>query len=105
MTRLEPPGHPVPSAMGGDRPKRRSDVGARVVDGETVVLDRDAALVHQLNVTASFVWDRCDGRCTVSEIAEQLADAFGTTPDASKEAVTAALRRFAALGLLEHARD
>jgi len=56
-------------------------------------------------VTASFVWDRCDGRRTVSEIAEQLADAFGTTPDASKEAVTAALRRFAALGLLEHARD
>ena len=96
MIRLEPPGHHGPSAMGSECPKRRSDVSARVVEGEMVVLDRDASLVHQLNVTASFVWDRCDGRCTVSEIAEQVA---------SKEAVTAALRRFAELGLLEHARD
>ena len=105
MIRLEPPGHHGPSAMGSECPKRRSDVSARVVEGEMVVLDRDASLVHQLNVTASFIWDRCDGRCTVSEIAEQVAGAFGTNPDVSKEAVTAALRRFAELGLLEHARD
>ena len=91
--------------MGSECPKRRSDVIAPVVEGEMVVLDLDASLVHQLNVTASFIWDRCDGRCTVSEIAEELAGAFGTNPEASIEAVTAALRRFAELGLLEHARD
>jgi hypothetical protein len=104
VTRLELAGHQVPSALGRDCPKRRSDVSARVVEGETVVLDRHASLVHQLNVTASFVWDRCDGRCTVPDIAEQLAAAFGTDPDASNEAVAAALRRFAELGLLEPAR-
>jgi len=105
MIRLEPRGHPLSSAMGRHRPKRRPDLSTRVVEGEAVVLDRDASLVHQLNVTASFVWDRCDGRRTVSDIAEQLAGACGTDPDASNEAVTAALRRFAELGLLEHGRE
>jgi hypothetical protein len=91
--------------MGRDCPKRRSDVSARVVEGEMVVLDRDAALVHQLNVTATFIWDRCDGRCTVSDIAELVPKAPASNPDASNEAVTAALRRFTELGLLEYARD
>jgi DNA-binding MarR family transcriptional regulator len=84
-----------------DYPRRRSDVSARLVEGETVVLDRQADLVHQLNQTASFIWHRCDGQCTAREIAEQLGAAFDVDLDIAEGSVTAALQQFEQLGLLE----
>jgi hypothetical protein len=84
-----------------DTPKRRSDVNARLVEGEAVLLDRTADLVHQLNETASFIWERCDGRSTPQDIADQLVDAFETDPVTAAASVMDALRRFDELGLLE----
>lgn len=69
-----------------------------------VVLDREAEQIHQLNPTASFIWERCDGRRTAWDIADELAGAFDVDPDTAREAVSAALRRFAELGLLDDAR-
>ncbi len=57
-------------------PKKRANVRARVVDEETIVLDRRQGLIHQLNHTAGFIWERCDGRCTLEEIATRLVETF-----------------------------
>jgi hypothetical protein len=57
-------------------PRKRANVRVRVIDEETIVLDRRQGLIHQLNQTASFVWERCDGRCTLEEIATRLMEAF-----------------------------
>jgi len=91
--------------MSQNHPKRRSDVSARVVVDETVVLDLGAAQIHQLNTTASFIWNRCDGRCTVGEIADQLAESFDIDRETARQAVQETLRRFDELGLLDSARD
>lgn len=82
-------------------PRRRSDINARLVASEVVVLDRKADLVHQLNQTASFIWERCDGRSTPQDIADALVDAFEIDPDVAVTSVNDALRRFDELGLLE----
>lgn len=60
----------------GSYPRKRANVRVRVIDEETIVLDRGQGLIHQLNQTASFVWERCDGRCTLEEIATRLMEAF-----------------------------
>ena len=86
-----------------EHPKRRSDVSARLVDGETVVLDRQADMVHQLNQTASFIWHQCDGQRTTREIVDQVVAAFDVDPDTAEASVKAALQQFERLGLLEHA--
>ncbi len=86
--------------MTDERPRQREDVNARTVDGEIIVLDRATNQIHQMNVTASFVWQRCDGRHTAAAIAEALKAAFDVDPDTARDAVTAALRRFDELGLL-----
>ena len=91
--------------MSQNHPKRRSDISARVVVDETVVLDLGAAQIHQLNTTASFIWNRCDGRCTVGEIADQLAESFDIDRETARQAVQETLRRFDELGLLDSARD
>jgi len=85
-------------------PRRRTDLNARLVEDEVVVLDRKADQVHQLNQTASFIWERCDGRSTPRDIAEQLVEAFEVDPDTAATSVTAALQQFTRLGLLESSR-
>ena len=82
-------------------PLRRRHVNVRTLDGEMVVLDRRRRLIHQMNVTASHVWARCDGRHSVREIAEDLAAAFDVDrPTAERDAV-ALLEQLARAGLLE----
>jgi hypothetical protein len=82
-------------------PKRRIDVNVRILDGEVVVLDRQAGLIHQLNQTASYIWDRCDGQSTVAEIANQLAAAFDVDVNTAVHDVTTALMQLQRLGLIE----
>ena len=82
-------------------PLRRRNVNVRVLDGETVVLDRPRRRIHQLNVTASHVWARCDGRHSVREIAEDLADAFDVDRHVAERDAAALLEQLASAGLLE----
>lgn len=82
-------------------PRRRSDVRARYIQGEVVVLDRRADLVHQLNQTAGFIWERCDGRTTPQDIADQLVEAFAVDAGTAAASVTAALQQLEQLDLLE----
>jgi hypothetical protein len=80
---------------------RRRNVNVRVLDGETVVLDRRRRRIHQLNVTASHVWARCDGRHSVREIAEDLAGAFEVDRPIAERDTAALLEQLARAGLLE----
>jgi len=84
-----------------DRPKARPDLETRTVDDETVILDRDGERIHQLNATASFIWDRCDGERDATAIAAELAEAFGVEPDQTVKDVSEIVLQFSALGLLE----
>jgi hypothetical protein len=87
--------------MVDEHPRRRADLGVRVVDDETLVLDRAGGCIHQLNTTASFIWQRCDGQRTIHEIADDLARAFDVDADTARDAVTTSVRRFTELGLLQ----
>jgi hypothetical protein len=80
---------------------RRADVNARVVEGETVVLDRSRRQIHRLNATASFVWASCDGRRGVKDIAARLVDAFEVDVATAERDTADALRQLARAGLLQ----
>ena len=70
-----------------------------------VVLDRTSDLVHQLNQTASFIWERCDGRSTARDIADQMVAAFDVDRATAETSVVATLRQLETLGLLDPPRD
>lgn len=62
-------------------PPRREDVVVHEHDDEVVIsLVPDGSTFH-LNPTAGLVWQRCDGRSTTREIAQQLADDYDVTFD------------------------
>jgi hypothetical protein len=75
----------------------------RVVEGETIIFDRDGGVIHQLNRTASYIWERCDGQSTLADMAQQLAEAFDVEPTIAATDVVAIVKRLQQLHLLEPA--
>ena len=41
-----------------------------------MLLDAESDQIHQLNSTARFIWQRCDGKQSAEEIADLLASEF-----------------------------
>jgi hypothetical protein len=82
------------------RPQRRKNLASRLVDGEMVVLDRHYGFVHQLNKTATFVWEQCDGKQTAAEIASQVSENFAVDEPTALNDVIQVLREFRKLELL-----
>jgi len=72
-----------------------------VVDGETVVLDRLHERIHQLNATATFISERCDGTATAAAIAAQLTQAFDVPLATACTDVEQVLQQLHDLQLLE----
>ena len=59
------------------RPLRHPAVEWREIDGEsTLVLPYEPAASHELNEVASRIWELCDGRRTVREIAARVVEEF-----------------------------
>jgi len=91
--------------MTDDRPRRRHDLSARSVGEEIIILDRVVNQVHHFNVTAAFVWRRCDGTHTALQIVEELVGAFDVDGATAADAVATSVRRFGELGLLSAQAD
>jgi hypothetical protein len=86
--------------MMNEYPNHRTDVNVRIVDGELVVLDRHKGLIHQLNQTASYIWERCDGRSTAADIAKQLVKEFGVSVETAEADAQGFVEQLHALDLL-----
>ena len=82
-------------------PKRRSDLNVRVVDGETVILDRMGEVIHCCNQTATIIWDQCDGEKAAEEIAKILEEHFDVETAVALDDVCRCLKQLQALNLLE----
>jgi Coenzyme PQQ synthesis protein D (PqqD) len=82
-------------------PTRRRGLISRTVDGEVVILNRETDQVHRLNVTASYIWNLCDGTHMPDDIAARLAADFEKAADEVIEDVRGALANLRELGLLE----
>ena len=81
--------------------KRRGDVTARVVADECVLLDRDAGLVHQFNLTASFIWIAATAGPPWTRFAALVAARFDVDRGVARVDVAAVVRQLLDLNLLD----
>jgi GR25 family glycosyltransferase involved in LPS biosynthesis len=81
--------------MREDRPQRAAGLDIAELPAGLVVRQPEPLRLHRLNNTASIVWELCDGKHTVAEIAVALAEAFALSvlPLAEAAACVADLRR------------
>ena len=82
-------------------PKRRPDLNVRQLDGETVALDRRNGLIHQFNQTASHIWELCDGKTSIEQIAVNFSETFDVDSSVATKDVTAVVKQFKNLDLLD----
>lgn len=71
------------------------------MENELILLDVASHRVHHLNPTASVIWQRCDGRHSVAEIATELADAYGVSREKVLKDVLHTLGELARMKLIE----
>jgi len=79
----------------------RTDLLVRVVEGETVILDREADLIHTLNPTASFIWDALQRKMSVQDIVKSLVESFEVDSAMATADVNAVLNSFRDLRLFQ----
>jgi len=58
--------------MWGKYPRQNPDTPARSIEGEAIVITPDDSKMHNLNPTATFVWDRADGNRKLEIIFQEM---------------------------------
>ena len=100
----DPAGHPgavtQPGFAPSDTPLGVDGVETAVFDGEAVLFDEGASMVHRLNAVAGAVWLLCDGETTVTSMPAELAEVFGVPAADLVGPIGEALDGLAAAGLL-----
>jgi hypothetical protein len=72
----------------------------RTVDGEVVILDKQTGQIHQLNSTASFVWNKLGDGMTLAKIASEMVREFDVKIQVARADVDHVLADFVRLGLV-----
>lgn len=83
-----------------DNRRRRSDVRIQDVGDERLVLDLQSGHIHQLNATASFIWQQCDGNTPNAKIANLLVQQFEVSDDVAARDVAEVIEKLQELNLL-----
>jgi hypothetical protein len=82
------------------RPQHRSNLPYRNIEGEIIILNREEGVLHQLNPTASFIWNCCDGTVDVPEIVDRLTNAYEIDSATCRKDVDEVLNKLQTLNLL-----
>lgn len=80
---------------------QRSDVAARVIGGEAVVITPNDSRVHELDPVATFVWSHCDGKRSGWALVDEVLASFDVERDQAARDVDALLQVLSDKGLVE----
>lgn len=81
-------------------PRSIDGIEIAVFEGEAVLFDEEASMVHRLGAVAGAVWMCCDGETAIGAIVRELADVFDMPAVELEASVSEVLEQFEAEGLL-----
>lgn len=84
-----------------ENPIRREEVMERQIRNEHMLYDAVRKVVHVLNETAYFIWERCDGQHTIEDIVREASSASGKAEDFIRADVEQCMAVFREKGLLQ----
>lgn len=91
-----------PNASGAPVPRRAASLSATMTESglelRPLPLEDDGP-IYRLNETAAHIWDRADGRHTILEISQSVAEQFGAPPARALRDTVAFLQSLSSAGL------
>lgn len=88
--------------MTEDRPRPEPELVLRDVGDELMFYERNEDRIHILNGTARAIFQLCDGRRSLEEIAGELVVRFDVDRDSARRDVRDTVERLRDLGILQH---
>jgi hypothetical protein len=90
----------TPKSLISGEHRRNAGMVVRLVGDECLVLDLETDRIHQLNATASFIWNNFDRAPTPDAMANLLALEFDVAQDTALSDVESTLRTLRELKLI-----
>ena len=82
-------------------PVRKDDVIWRRIGDSIVVIREDKLSSHTLNKTASFIWELCDGKAEISDIAARLHEHFDVSLEEARSDVYNTIEELTTAGIVK----
>ena len=83
-------------------PKACDNLNARIIDGETVILNRSSDQIHTLNSTASVIWEMIESETSSDEMISKLTDSFDISSETASADLDAILEELIKLELIKY---
>lgn len=83
------------------RYRQSSTITAQAVEDETLLLDVAGNNIHQLNATASLVWDNCNGDTDEEQLVRIMLEHYTVEPAIARTDVRNILNQLLALKAIE----
>jgi hypothetical protein len=88
-----------------DRILQARDAVWRRIGDEIVVIKGDGQSTHVLNKTASLIWEKCDGKCCIDEIAAHLCERFDVSFDQARTDVKGIIEKLVQAGIMNRSEE
>ena len=62
-------------------PLKSKNTAHRVMSDEAIIVNYESSFFYSLNPVGTFIWERCDGRHSLEEIARALVEEFAVDPE------------------------
>lgn len=62
-------------------PVKTKDIAHRVVGDEVIVVNFPNSNFYNLNPVGTFIWERCDGKHSLEQIAGELIEEYDISPE------------------------
>lgn len=83
------------------RPIQKTDsVITREIEDEALILDQASGKIHQLNTSAYFIWNCCDGKNTIEDIIEIVGHKYSSPSNAIENDVITTIKSLHELQLI-----
>ena len=84
----------------GDRPEISSEVVARQVGGETILLDLVTGAYYNLDAVGGLVWRALEDGASLAQACDRIEASYNVTRDRLEHAVLALVHQFIEQGLV-----
>jgi hypothetical protein len=81
-------------------PTLNPDVTVQQVGDESLLLNLKSGQIHQLNATATWILEQCDGKRTLDTISDDFAAYFSVDPETAAHDVATSIEQLSRVGVV-----